>query len=127
MKTLETNLNGSPHPNSLMPLTWYPISISHILPSPVLSHYSGHAVAFVPCLHTFLMGIFFTNSLVYSVCLFLLTLSFHALFGVSFQKLSKLLFILILDFLTHTFRSQKIKKILLNKEKTKPLNLIEDG
>ena len=127
MKILETNPNRSPHLNSLIPLTWYLISILYILPSPVLFHCSDHTVAFVPCLHAFPTGIFFTNFLVYSVCLFLLTLSFCALFGVSFQKLSKLLFILILDFLTHTFRSQKIKKILLNKEKTKPLNLIEDG
>jgi len=103
-----------PHPNSLMPPTWYLISILYIPPSPVLSHCPKHAVAFVPYLCTFPMGI---NFLVYSVHLFSLTLSFHALSRVFF---SKLLFILILAFLTHTFNLQKIE-ILLIKEKTKPL------
>ena len=117
MKTLETNLNKSPYLNSLMPPTWYPISTSHILPSPVLSHCPDHAVAFVPCLCTFPTGIFFfINFLVYSVCLFSLTLSFHTLFRVSSQNF-KLLFILILVFLTHTFNSQKIKILLKRKTK----------
>jgi len=110
MKILETNPNGSLHPNSLMLPTWYSISTLHIPPNLVLSHCPDHAVAFALCPCTFPMGISFTNSLVYSVCLFLLTFSFYALFGVSFQKLSKLLFILILDFITYIFRSQKIKK-----------------
>jgi len=114
MKTLEMNLNRSLHLNSLIPLTWYLISTLHIPPSLVLSYCPEHAVAFVPCLCAFPTGISFINFLVYSVYLFSLTLSFHILFGVSFQNF-KLLFILILDFLTHTFKSQKIK-ILLNKE-----------
>jgi len=58
------------------------------------------------------------NLLVYSVCLFSLTLSFRALFGVSSQNF-KLLFILILVFLTHTFNLQRIKILL--KRKTKPV------
>jgi len=107
MKTLETNLNGSLYLNSLILLTWYPISTSHIPPSPVLSHCPDHAVAFVLYLHAFPIGILFINFLVYSVHLFSLTLSFYALFGVFFSKLSN--FFLILDFLTHTFNSQKIK------------------
>ena len=110
MKILETNPNGSPHLNLLMLLTWYLISTLHILPSLVLSHCPEHAVAFVLCLCTLPTGILFTNFLVYSVCLFLLTLSFYTLFRVFFSKTFKLLFTLILDFLTHTFNSQKIKK-----------------
>ena len=112
------NLNGSPHLNSLMLLTWYPISISHILPSLVLFHCPDHAVAFVPCLYILLMGIFpCLISLVYSVCLFLLTLSFHALFGVSSQNFQTS-FHLILTFLTHTFNLQEIKlKNSIKKEK----------
>ena len=72
--------------SKLMPLTWYLISISHILSSSVFSHCPDHTITFVLCLHIFPMGIFFTNSLVYSVCLFSLTLSFHTLFEVSFQN-----------------------------------------
>jgi len=72
-----------------------------------------------PCISN--RNFFFINSLVYSVYLFSLTLSFCALFRISFQKTFKLLFILILDFLTHSFKSQKI---LLSKEKTKPLIVI---
>ena len=62
-------------------------------------------------------GISFINSLVYSVCLFSLTCSFHALFRVSSQNF-KLLFILILVFLTHTFNSQKMKILLKKKQET---------
>ena len=123
MKTLETNPNRSLHSNSLMLPTWYLISTLHIPPSLVLSHCPDHAV--VPCLCTFPMGIFFfINFLVYSVCLFSLTCSFHALFRVSSQNF-KLLFILILVFLTHTFNSQKIKILL--KEKQKTANLTRGG
>jgi len=88
MKTLEMNPNGSLYPNSLMLLTWYLISTSYILPSPVLSHCPDHAVAFVPYFCASPMGIPFINFLVYSVHLFSLTLSFHAFFGVFFSKLS---------------------------------------
>jgi len=55
-------------------------------------------------------------SLVYSVCLFSLTLSFCAPFGVSSQNFQTS-FHLILTFLTHTFNSQKIKNSI--KEKTR--------
>jgi len=119
MKILEINPNKSPHLNSLMLLTWYPIFTLHIPPSPVLSHCPDHAVAFVPYFYVFPTEIPFTNFLVYSVHLFSLPLSFCTLFRVFFSKTFKLLFTLILDFLTHIFNSQKIKKILL--KKTKPL------
>ena len=80
------NLNRSLHLNSLMPPTWYQISTSHIPPSLVLFYCPEHAVAFVLCLHAFLMGIFLhLISLVYSVYLFSLTLSFCTLFRVSSQ------------------------------------------
>jgi len=115
MKTLEINLNGFPHPNSLMLPTWYLISTSHIPPSLVLSHCPEHTVAVVLCLCIFPMGISFINFLVYSVCLFSLTLSFHALFRVSFKTSN---FFLILAFLTHTFNSQKIKILLKKKQET---------
>jgi len=127
MKTLETNPNGSLHPNSLMLLTWYPISILHIPPSPVLSHCPDHAVAFVLCFHAFLTGIFLhLISLVYSVRLFLLTLSFCALFGVSSQNFQTS-FHLILTFLTHIFNSQEIKKKNSIKRKNKTSILIRGG
>jgi len=115
MKTLEMNPNEFPHLNSLMLLTWYLISTSYILPSLVLSYCPEHTVSFVLCLYTLPIGIPFINFLVYSVRLFSLTLSFHALFGVFFSKTFKLLFILIFDFLTHIFRSQK--KITIKKER----------
>ena len=105
--------------------TWYPISTLHIPPSPVLSHCPEYAVVFVPCLCAFPTGIFFINFLVYSIYLFSLTLSFHTLFRVSSQNF-KLLFILILAFLTHIFNSQKIK-FLLNKRKNKTIILIKGG
>jgi len=111
---------------------WIPISeLSHAVDlvsdfhiaypaSPVLSHYSDYAVAFILCLRTFLMGIFLhLISLVYSVHLFSLTLSFHALFRVSSQNFQTS-FHLILTFLTHTFNSQEIKKNSI-KGKTKPV------
>ena len=118
MKILEINPNKSPHLNSLMLLTWYPISTLHIPPSPVLSHCSDHAVAFVPYFHVFPTEIPFTNFLVYSVHLFSLPLSFCTLFRVFFSKTFKLLFTLILDFLTHIFNSQKIKKNSIKENKT---------
>ena len=86
MKILKTNLNGFPYLNWLMPLTWYLISTSYILPSLVLSHCPEHAVAFVPYLYTFQTWISFINFLVYSVYLLSLTLSFCTLFGVFFSK-----------------------------------------
>ena len=58
-------------------------------------------------------------SLVYSVHLFSLTLSFHALFRVSSQNFQTSLH-LILTFLTHTFNSQEITKSI-RKNKTKIL------
>jgi len=126
MKILETNPNGSLHPNSFMPLTWYPISTLHIPPSLVLSHCPEHAVAFVPYLHTFPMGIFsFIYFLVYSVHLFSLTLSFHALFGVFFSKKFQTSFhfkflIFLLTHLDHK-REITIKKKTKTKTKIKPL------
>jgi len=67
------------------------------------------------------MGIFLhLISLVYSVCLFSLTLSFRTPSGVSSQNFQTS-FYLILTFLTHTFNSQEINKKILLKEKTKPV------
>ena len=70
-------------------------------------------------------GFSFINFLVYSVCLFSLTLSFHTLFGVFFSKLqtsshsnSCFLFILILVFSCSHINSQKIKILLKRKNKT---------
>ena len=121
MKTLEMNPNGFLHPNSLMPWTWYQISTLHIPPSLVLSYCPEHAIAFVLCLCAFLMEIFLhLISLVYSVCLFPLTLSFRTPFGV-FSQNFQTSFHLILTFLTHTFNSQEINKKILLKEKTKPV------
>ena len=85
MKTLEMNLSGSLYWNSLMPSAWYLISTSHILPSLVHSRCSNYAVVLAPCLCTLSNSDSLTNFLVYSVCLFSLTPSFHVLFGVSFK------------------------------------------
>ena len=127
MKTLETNPNGSPHLNSLMLRTWYQISTSHIPPSLVLFYCPEHAVAFVLCLHAFLMGIFLhLISLVYSVCLFSLTLSFRTPFRVSSQNFQTS-FHLILTFLTHTFNSQEINKKNSIKRKNKTSILTGGG
>ena len=120
MKTLEMNPNGSLYLNSLIPLTLYLISTSHILLSPVLFHCPEHTVTVVPCLRAFPTGIFL-HFLVYSVCSFSLTLSFYALFGVSSQNF-KLLFILILVFLTHTFNSQKTKNSIKEKKQNQYTN-----
>ena len=118
MKTLEMNLNRSSYPNSLMLLTWYLIFTLYIPPSLVLSivlnmllHLSFASI------HS-QQGFPFINFLVYSICLFSLTLSFHVLFRVFFSKTFKLLFTLILDFFTHTFNSQKIKKNSIKEIKT---------
>ena len=118
MKILETNPNGSPHPNSLMPRTWYLISTLHIPPSPVLSHCPEHAVAFVPCLHAFQMGISFINFLVYSVHLFSLTLSFHTLFGISSQNFQTSFYFNSCFFYSHIYFTEKKKKKILLENKT---------
>ena len=100
---------------------WIPTSYIYIPPSLVLSYCPKHAVAFVLCLRAFLIGIFlYLISLVYSVCLFSLTLSFCTPFKVSSQNFQTS-FHLILTFLTHTFNSQEINKKILLKEKTKPV------
>ena len=117
MKTLKTNLNRFLHLNSLMLLTWYLIFTSHIPPSTVLSYCPDHAIAFVLCLHAFLIGIFLHWFLsIFYLLIFINSQLPHTFWG----SFSKLLFILILDFLTHTFKSQKRKekKILLSKNKT---------
>ena len=105
MKTLETNPNGSPHLNFLMPRTWYLISTSLIPPSPVLFHCPEHAVAFVLCLRAFSNGDFPSlNSSIFCPLILInpqLPRTFRGF-------LLKLLFILILVFfLTHTINSQK--------------------
>jgi len=86
MKILEMNLSGSPHLNSLMPLTWYPISISHILPSLVHFLYPNHSVALILCLCTLLTRNSFIIFLVYSIYLLSINPSFHILFTVALFK-----------------------------------------
>jgi len=54
--------------------------------------------------HIFQQGFSFTNSLVYSVCLFSLTLSFYTLFRISFQNFISFY---LLDSLTHTLDDKK--------------------
>jgi len=100
-----------PHPNSLILSTWYLISISHILSSPVHSYCSDHTVVLVPYLCIFYNRDSFTNLLVYLVC-FLIRIQLSFTFsGFPFKLLELLdfIFILFLDFLTYTFRSQTIK------------------
>ena len=125
MKILKINLSGFLYLNLLMPPTWYPIFTSHILPSLVHSHYSDHAVALVPCLYVLTNGNSFINFLVYSVCLFSLNSSFYILFRISFQNFQTFIFILFLDFLTHTFRLQEQNKKILKKLRNKTTILIE--
>jgi len=95
-----------------MLLTWYLVSTSYILSSPVLSYCPDHAVAFVPYLHTFPMEISFTN---YILSTYFYQLSASVYFLGFLFKTFKLLFILILDFLTHIFKSQKKNFLLKNK------------
>jgi len=57
----------------------------------------------------FQQGFFFINFLVYSIHLFLLNPSFSVLFRIFCSKLSDFFSFYFLDFLTHTFRSQKKK------------------
>ena len=108
MKTLEMNPNGSPHPNSLMPQTWYQISTSLIPPSLVLSHCPEHTVAFVLYLHAFSNRDFPSlNSSIFCP-LILINPQLPRTFQGFLLKNFKLLFILILVFfLTHTINSQK--------------------
>ena len=101
------NLSEFLHLNSLMLLTWYLISTLHIPPSLVHSLCFDYAIALISCLCTLSNRDSFINFLVCSVCLFSLNSSFCVLFEVFFQTF-KLLFS-FLNFLTHTFRSQKNK------------------
>ena len=78
-----------------------------------------HCCPLPPCISN--RDFSFINLLVYSVHLFSLTLSFCALFGVSSQNF-KLLFILILVFLTHTFNSQRIKNSIKREKQNQYTN-----
>jgi len=116
MKTLEMNLNESPHPNSLILWTWYQISTLHIPPSLVLSYYPEHAVVFVLCLCAFLTGISFIEFFSIFCPLIFINPQLPHTFWDFLLKTSNFFFILIL---THTFNSQRIKILL--KRKTKPV------
>jgi len=80
MKILKINLSRSLHLNSLMPLTWYLISILYILPRLVHSLCSNHSVVLILCLCILLTRNSFIIFLVYSICLFSINLSFYTLF-----------------------------------------------
>ena len=97
-----------------MLLTWYLISISLTLLSPVHFLCPNHTIALIPCIHTFLTEI----SLLYSIYLFLFNLSFYILLTrFSFQIFRLYFDFYLLNFLTHTVRHNKTKKIK-NKNKT---------
>ena len=103
-------MSGSLHPNSLMLLTWYPISTSYILPSLVHSLCSDHTVVLVPYLYVLFNSDFFINFLVYSIHLFSLNPSFHVHFEVSFQTFRLLfLFQFLIFLLIHLDYKNKIK------------------
>ena len=117
MKILKINLNGFPHPNSLMPPTWYPISTSHIPTSSVHFLCPDHTVALVSYLCAFSNRNSFINFLVYLICLFSLNSSFYALFEVSFQTFRLLFSFLFLIFLlTQYSHNRKQNKIQNNIE-----------
>ena len=93
MKILKTNLSRFPHPSSLILLTWYLISISYILLSPVHFLCLDHAVILILYLHTLLRGILFIIIfLVYSIYLFLFNPSFCTLFIEFLFKISDFYF-----------------------------------
>ena len=87
-------------------------------PSPLLLSWICCCICFLsPCISN--RDFLHLISLVYSVCLFSLTLSFRTLFRVSSQNFQTSLH-LILTFLTHTFNSQEITNFI-RKNKTKIL------
>ena len=117
MKTPKTNLSKFLYLNLLIPLTWYLISISHILPSLVHSLCLDHAVAFVLYLHTLSTNIFLIIFLVDFICLFLFNPSFYVLFMEFPFKFSNFHFhFCLLIFFTHTVQTQQNKTH--NKQKT---------
>ena len=109
-----------------MPLTWYPIFILHILPSPVYSLCPNHSIALVPCLCTFSNRDSFIILLVYSICLLLLNLSFSILYGVFLSNLWTLFSFQTFYFLTYTVRYNKEQGKIQNKTKNKTTTLAGD-
>ena len=67
-----------------MLLAWYPISISHILPSPVYSLCLDHTAALVSCLYALPTGII-TILLVYSIHLFSFNPFLHTIYRIYLQ------------------------------------------
>ena len=113
------NLSEFLYPNLLMLLTWYLISTLHILPSLVHSFCPNHAVALVPCLHAF------SNRDSFLIFQYILSNYFYqtlasAHFLGFFSNFQTFIFILFLNFLTYTLRSQKTK--LKSKRKLRKQN-----
>ena len=82
-----------------MPLTWYLISTSHILPSLVLSHCPDHAIVLNSYLYVFSNGDFLYEIL--SIFCLLINSSFSVLFRVSLKKKTFFHFIFLIFLLTH--------------------------
>ena len=116
MKIPKTNLNKFSYLNLLILPTWYPIFISHILPSLVHSLCPDHAVALVSYLCTLSNRDSFINFLVYSVYLFSFSPSFYAPYKISFQTFGFLFHLLIfLLIYLNTIKNE------IQKKTTKPL------
>ena len=120
MKIPKMNLSRSLHLNLLMLLTWYSISILHILLSLVHSLCPNHTIALVPCLCTLSNRDSFINFLVYFVYLFSLNLSFCILFSISFQTFGLLFsfqfLIFLLIYLDHKKQNKIWRKLKEQKE-----------
>ena len=117
MKILKTNLSGFLHPNLLILLTWYLISILLILLSLVYSLCPNHAVALVLCLSALLMRIPLLFSL-YILSIFSFNSSFYVPFTeFSFQIFRLLFHFCLLIFLLTQYRhNRKQNKIQNNTE-----------
>ena len=99
---------------------WYLISTLHILPSLVYSYCSNHTVLSPVSIH-FFNKVFLHLILQYILFIYShLNSSFCVLFGIYFQNFQIFIFMLFLDFITHTFRSYK-KQIIKLKNKTTTL------
>jgi len=109
-KTLETNLSRFLYLNLLIPLTWYLISILHILLSLVYFHCPDHTVALIFCLCALLTRNSFIIFLVYSICLLSINLSFYAPFtGVLFKFLDFYFYFCLLIFYSHSIATTENK------------------
>ena len=121
MKIPKMNLSKFLYLNSLILLTWYQISISHILLSPIYFLCFNHTIVLVLCLCALIIGIIIL--LVYSIYLF----SFNPIFYIFFIGFFSNFYILILflfyvsqNFLLLTVINKRERKII-NLNKTKSL------